>query len=276
MLGSCFLVNVQNVEEHYEATLNDSREIQPRIYVTEDQIIDFWNSMKRLFPKLARVKFDQGWTFRGQDAILLLLLKACPLEIELYAEVPFLMYTEWPRTLHDTSTVPRQRHRYQMIDGNLQKVERMYSKSIVVPTRTFGGLIGEFERSRATVSLLELKERPAWPLAIESLNRLHFDNGRYCPFSCPFSASSGCGGRFDRAGAWSIHAANQHDTGDHGWKWTFLPDNMRQLLKEQEEAFSQGCKAVKIKRRDIKLAWKNAGDDERVEIGIERFALFIC
>jgi hypothetical protein len=108
---------------------------------------------------------------------------------------------------------------------------------------------------------IQLQQYGLWPLAIEALDRHHFDNGRNKPFACPWPE---CDAFFDKAGQWTVHAALLHY--QHPSQFRILPDEIRVLLEERASMFEDSIAQARTQFSRIKKEWGNAGQDERSAI----------
>jgi hypothetical protein len=268
---STFLQNVQNVEIEYEPSTNN--DIWPRLgeemAIRQDRITTFWSSIERRFPQVKRVVLNQNGEpgiWGGVDAVpppLQALVQACPLRIE----ISVFVSKRQPLPNANTSTEIQPRQTWQR--SNLRfganhvwtELEFRPIKTILLPIRQFDGLVGRFEVLKHMCLRIQLQQYGLWPLAIEALDRHHFDNGRNKPFACPWPE---CDAFFDKAGQWTVHAALLHY--QHPSQFRILPDEIRVLLEERASMFEDSIAQARTQFSRIKKEWGNAGQDERSAI----------
>jgi hypothetical protein len=99
---------------------------------------------------------------------------------------------------------------------------------------------------------------------VEALDRHHFDMGNNNPFSCP---SSTCNAYFQKAGEWTVHAAESHF---RDWvtkdRFSMLPPQLRIEFEKREKAFMR--KEAEICQVYAKLRddWREGGKRKQREM----------
>ncbi|PVH93844.1 hypothetical protein DM02DRAFT_634207 [Periconia macrospinosa] len=264
-----FLQNVQNVEIAYEPYLN--RDIWPEKNgeraVRQDLITTFWNSIKRRFPRVKRVSINHSGEPRiggGFDTVpppLQALVQACPCTIEI--SVLILERQHFPSADTSTEIQPRetwQKSQYRLTGGHVwERADSRHSETILLPMRQFRGLVGRFETLKHRSWRIQLQQQGLWPLAIEALDRHHFDQGRNEPFACPWPE---CDAYFDKGGAWTKHAVVSHY--QHAGPFSILPDEIRALFEERAILLEERRGQAKTQFSRMRDEWNNAGQEERI------------
>jgi hypothetical protein len=234
-----FLSKVQNIQVDYGTRVpyricpsrDDIEEVR------QDRIRDFWKTFQKRFPSAKRVIINQDWMSLAREKThsvskgLRHLVRSSPSRI---ATCAFVVENANANALADIiASNPRsekwQRAVYQPCpDGSWEKIKLGQDwKTVLVPAKQFSGILGRFHELRHRESLLWLEEDGLWPILVEALDRYHFDEGRNRPFLCP---SAGCGRDryFQKAGEWTIHAAEFHNQEWMGDDWAnILPETMQ-------------------------------------------------
>ncbi|USP82849.1 hypothetical protein yc1106_10123 [Curvularia clavata] len=263
-----FLENVQNVEIEYEPSTNN--EIWPRFTgnskIRLDLISTFWESVKWRFPQVKKIVINQNGEpriWKSADTVpppLQALVEACPPTIDirvLVSERKPLPNAEINTEIQPVTTW--QRSVYQFTSTHTwTKVESRHSQTILLPIGQFDGLVGRFEMLKQRCARIRLQRYGLWPLAIQALDRHHFDSGRNNPFACPWPA---CDAYFDRAGAWTTHAAISHY--HYPSQLSILPDDIQSLWEQHVGLLEESQKQAKTQFRKIREEWENAGLDGR-------------
>jgi hypothetical protein len=270
-----FLAHVQNVQVEYELGAEDS--ICPlrdeTVEVQQDRITDFWKVFTKRCPRAKRVIVTQSWmslpTRKETQSVpkaLRLLLESCPLGITassfvveeadvctgLYAAV--LGVQKWQRVVHQLGA-----------DKSWEKTKVGQDwKAILVPAKRFTGPVGRFQEVQYRGSLLVLEEDGLWPILVEALDRYYFEDGKSRGFLCP---SAGCNEHFQKAGEWTIHAAELHN---HEWRrderLQLLPQAIRGEFKERERILGEKRKKIEQEARKIHEEWERGGEQQQREI----------
>lgn len=270
-LDLSFLPHVQNVEIDWKRSYDGEicRRHDEGIHIQQEHVINHWKSFKKRFPNAKRVLFNQdriSWVWDNETEpitqALRILVQHCPPEVEVFI---FVIQEENPTVsanTSDQSTVKRQRSLYQRSVGDVwtRVGTGRHHKTVLVPMKYFHGTIGEVRRLRDEPERLLLQQYALWPLSLEALDRHHFDNGNYKPFSCPYS---NCNAYFREAGEWTVHAAESHikDLRNTG-KFCILPDELKVVFEERERSL-QG-----IREEMKEQSWKII--NELVDEGIEK------
>lgn len=272
-----FLQNVQNVEVEYEPSTNN--DIWPRFIgnkkIRQDRIITFWDSITRRFPQAKSVVINQNGEpgiWGGVDTVpppLQALVEACPHTIKicvLVSERQSLSSAETSTGIQTVSTWQRATYRFEP-SRTWTKLESRHSQTVLLPISPFDGLVGRFEVLKQRCLRIQLQQYGLWPLAIEALDRYHFDSGKNDPFACPWQE---CNAYFDKAGAWTVHAALSHY--QYPTQFSILPDNIRSLCEQRASLLEESIRQAKTQFGKIQEEWINAGLDgqgaiERAWIG---------
>jgi hypothetical protein len=268
---SAFLQNVQNVEIEYEPSMNNDiwPKFDGRMEVRQDRIAAFWDSVKRRLPQVKRIVINQNGepgVWRGSDAVplpLQVLMQARPCTVQISALVLEKHFHPGPGTNTETQARPSWRRSiYQLTASHTwEKVESRHSKTILLPVKRFDGLVGRFEALKQRCLRIELQQYSLWPLAIEALDRHHFNNRNNKPFVCP---QPECKAYFNKAGEWTVHAAEVHY--QHLSQFNFLPDEIRTLWEERARSLEDSLIQAGTQFRKIKEEWNNARLDEQSAI----------
>ncbi|OAL52894.1 hypothetical protein IQ07DRAFT_677701 [Pyrenochaeta sp. DS3sAY3a] len=263
-LDLAFLSKMQRVEVWYEpSTYNDiCYRRDGTTEIRQDRIATFWSSLQRLFPHVKSLIISQNGEARiwkSEEAVpkpLQLLMQACPLAIQLSTLVP-----QRQDCTIATDTTTWQRSQYRIVSGHIRKIDRIYYKTILPPIRRDAGLVSEFERLWSRGIRLQLQQYSLWPLAIEALDRHHFDSGKNEPFACLLP---GCDTDFKQAGEWSLHAARSHY--QHTSGFALFPTQIRALLEDRKKTIEQSYQEARMRIRNIRYEWQNARQDKRRDI----------
>jgi uncharacterized protein YbdZ (MbtH family) len=264
-----FMQNVQNLEIAYPPYINNK--IWPlrsdgTTGIEQAQITTFWDSVQRRFPQAKRVVINQdaaSGTWRGADTVpppLQALVQAGPCTMAISTLVP----ERQPLPNADTSTrIPPvstwQRSQYQFTTSTLwTKIERKHGKTILLPVRQLPGLVGRFVGLKERCVRNRLEQYGLWPLAIEALDRYHFDLNRNRPFACPLPP---CRGYFDKAGAWTVHAAASHY--QDPTQFSILPNEIRVPWEERVRVLEESRQQAKKQFSKIWEDWDKAGLEEQ-------------
>ena len=257
-----FLANVQNVQIDYG--VETQHRICPLrdgiVEVQQDRIAGFWEMFTKRCPKAKRVIINQcciSTTTRdenqGVPEELQLLVRSSPLGI---AASTFIV---------EGADVPKkwQRAVYHMCaDSSWEKIKLGQDwKTILVPAKQHTGPVGRFQEIEYRGSLLILEEDGLWPILVEAVDRYHFGGGRNRPFSCP---AAGCNGYFEKAGEWTIHAAEWHNQdwmGDDRCK--LLPQAIRGEFEERFVMLADKRKNICQDASRIREEWKRAGKEQQ-------------
>lgn len=254
---------MQNVEVDYWQGIDDR--ICPlhedgTVEVQQDQITNFWESLVKRCPRAKRVIVNQCWTSlqarketQCVPRALQHLIQSSPLGVRASAFI-----VEKGEDLHaDTCVTASSAEKWQRAVYQLSaesRWEKIKSKqdweTILAPAKQYNGPVGRFQEIQRRSSLAILHEYGMWPIIVEAVDRYHFDGGINKPFACP---SSSCDGYFQKAGEWTIHAAEMHYqeslTGD---EFRNMPQAVREefqgrekRLAEQSEQIEQDVKQVR-------------------------------
>jgi hypothetical protein len=215
-----FFPYVQNIEvEHHNYTDDKIALLQldGESDIQYNAVRDFWNTLRRKFPRLKNVIFNQNGcsiSYRKHNGIisycLRILIESCPPNIDVSVDV--LEY-EIPVFENNAIALPTniwQRSLYQQptVDGEWRKAKpNPNRKTILIPTRRFNGPVGEFENIGCMGTRLYLQYVAIIFLVVEAIDRHYFDKEKPEPFSC---LESGCDVYFEKAGQWTLHALRAH------------------------------------------------------------------
>lgn len=266
-----FMQNVQNIEIEYEPSTNS--DICPRRarrdVIRQDRIAAFWDSVKQRFPSARSVVINQNGEsglWRSDGAVprpLRILLQAHPCTLQASALVSERQ--DIPDVHGSTLTQPVKtwkRALYQMVAGDVwQKQEYRRRDTVLLPMKHWAGPAGEFERLKRQCFLVELQQYGLWPLAIEALDRYHFDCGKNEPFSCLWA---GCDAYFKTPGAWTVHAAETHY--QHPSQFSILPNEIKTLFEERARSLEASNRQVRMQFKRIKEEWNNVGENKQKEM----------
>lgn len=270
---AALLQNVQNIEIEYPPYMNGRiwERHDEEIHIRQDRINTFWKSVKRIFPQLKRAIFNQNGEaviWGGTEVVpspLRALIQASPFTIQISA---FVTETQPLRDGDNSSTnaLPPakswRRSIYQLTGSNeWTRLESKHSQTILPPVKRISGLLGEYWELRERCLRFGLQQDGLWLLGIEALDRLHFDNGRNDPFSCPWP---GCDAYFGKAGEWTIHAIESHHTESR--KYHMFPDEIKERLGNRAERIQKSGEEARVRFNAIRDEWNNAGMDKRTEI----------
>lgn len=236
---SSFLASVQRVEVEFTrfllphlrgVSMDDRRKIAGA----------FWKTVKKRVPNVKSVVINQA-DYRTRDFLhleLQALLETCPPTIDASA----LVYEENPSCVVtpflNTSSCPTawRRSLYQFTAGceDSKLASFLSRKTIMTP---ISGTVNEIMRARLVYDRSLLQHSALWPLLIEVVERHHFGGEEVKPFSCPGDA---CHSLFDKAGQWTIHAAETHIPNelDDGLI-DILPDDLRLIFEEHKRTLEE-------------------------------------
>lgn len=259
-----FLPYVQNVEVEYTPDLDST--ICPRddetIYIKQDCIDLFWDSLKRRFPKVKRVVLNYNSPKQWEDEnelfplALQLLLKASPRDIKSSTLCMEEVLTPPDASATNRRTVTWRRAVFQpsTILGLWDEREPdKFRKTVMMPPRHFRGPVGQFRKFQyLCYTKIPLQRFGLWPLMVEAIDRHYFDAGRNRSFTCPLSS---CMTRFYKAGAWSIHAAECHF---QEWEGLLeaVPGMIKAKFDERNQDLDRKTKEVHEQFRKIRNAWE--------------------
>jgi hypothetical protein len=267
-----FLANVENVQIDYG--MGAQKRICPLrdeiVEVQQDRITDFWKIFTTRCPKAKRVIVNQSWTSlptrketQSVPMSLQLLVQSSPSGITASA---FVVEEEnapagscaaasgaqkWQRVVHRLCA-----------DSSWEKIKLGQDwKAILVPAKRFTDPVGRFQELQYRSSLLMLEEDGLWPISVETLDRYHFEGNENGSFLCPLV---GCDAYFQKAGEWTMHAAelhNQNRIEDECVK--LLPrgefEERREMVAEKRERIWQDA-------RKIREEWERGGIEEQRQI----------
>ena len=261
-----FLPYVQNV-------LVDSREgTDQRIFPIHDEtmvvrperITVFWNSLTKRCPNVKRVFIDQNWLssprrMESQQVprALRILIHSSPSDIQTSTFI--VEETNDTPTVCSASilsTPTCQRSLYRPSAGGIWALVKSPQpwKTILPPAKKFNGPVGRYQQLDYNRTLTQLQRNGLWPLMVEALDRHYFYMGNNELFSCP---SSTCNAYFQKAGEWTIHAAESHY---NDWvtrdRFSILPRELRVEFEEREKALGR-------KEDEIRRIFNNMRDDWR-------------
>ncbi|KAF2829530.1 hypothetical protein CC86DRAFT_368526 [Ophiobolus disseminans] len=261
-----FLPNVQNVLVDYH--VGTDRAICPLydgvMAVRQGRITAFWNSLTKWFPNVKRIVIDQNWLsppWNGESQpvprALRILSQSSSLDIQVFAFIaeeiegdPIACSASIP------SDPPCQRSLYRSsADGVWARAKSPQPwKTILPPARKFSGPVGKVRGLDHEDTLTHLQHNGLWPLMVEALDRHHFGMGNNNPFSCP---SSTCDAYFQKAGEWTVHAAESHYC-----DW-FTKDRFSMLPQQLRVEFEKREKALVTKEDEIRRVYTELRDDWR-------------
>jgi hypothetical protein len=210
-----FFPYVQNIEVQHLAYTDDKiaiRHMDGESDIQHHAVRDFWDTLKRRFPTLKYVIFNQNGCSvsdrkhnKSISYCLQILIRSCPPNINVSVDV-----LEYDTPVFKSNCIPLptnvwQRSLYQpMVGGQWGKViQNPTRKTIFIPTRMFTGPVGEFENIRYTRTRQHLQYIALSYLIIEAIDRHHFDKERPETFSC---LEPGCNVYFEKAGQCTLHA----------------------------------------------------------------------
>ena len=270
-----FLANVQNVQVDYRVGAQNT--ICPLhdeiVEVRQDRIVDFWKIFTKRCPRAKRAVVSQSWmslpTRKETPSVpkaLQLLVQSSPSGVAASAFVVEEVDVAVSSSANTTSAEQWQRAVYRLCaDSSWEKVKLGQDwKAILVPAKRFAGPIGRFQEVQLRGSLLMLEEDGLWPILVEALDRYHFDGGRNRPFSCP---SAGCDRYFQKAGEWTIHAAESHSQEWMGLdRFKLLPQAIRGEFEERGAMLAE--KEIRIRQdfENIRDEWKAEGKERQGQI----------
>ncbi|KAF2007378.1 hypothetical protein P154DRAFT_118594 [Amniculicola lignicola CBS 123094] len=270
-----FLLHVQNVEIEYHR--GQDSQICPRpdevMEVRQELITTLWRSFKKRFPNVKRVVVNKNWPTRpwrneieSVSQELQILFQYCPLAVEAFA---FILEEENPTMgtrNSDPSIKKWQRSLYRRSAGDVwtRVATGRRHKTILMPMKHFHGPVGGFERLKYKGERLLLQKYGLWPLSLEALDRHYFNNEKHKSFSCPYSD---CGGYFEKAGEWTVHATKSHAMDWRmGGRFCILPDELRVVFEERERVLEGHEKEVGTQLRKRINEWNEEGVEKQRQI----------
>ena len=235
-----------------------------------------WTALRKRCPRVKRVVFNQqimsGTDVEGTGNVpecLEVLIRACPKDI--VAEAFIVEEREgrhWNNgTYSNFYKVECRTAHYRPLEGGsweeLEPTAKQYA--VLVPGRLFRGPVGHFEKNYFLFRRRVVQEYAFWPLAIEALDRHHFDGGRNNAFQCP---KTDCDVVFTKPGEWTIHAA----TTKHGWAriedglFDILPTELRTVFEAKYNQME--AKREELSEESIKTFnnWNDRGEEKRKEM----------
>jgi hypothetical protein len=267
-----FLAHVQNVEVDY-ALGSDSKISSPQNPVTSIQqnlIRGFWKTLKNRFPNVRRVVINKTWMsvvlgdIEAMPPCLRFLLESCPSDIDISAFV-----LEEKNSLIKNRTEAPFAYEYQRsLYRPTSDVERPFCwnrETILMPMKSSRGPVGEFERLFYENDRVLLQKNALGPLAVEALDRYHFDEGRLEPFPCP---SPRCVIHFEKAGQWTIHAVETHSSAEF-YYWmglNIIPESLQGIFDRHMNDTERKGKELFKRFRSLYDAWNEEGGEKRREM----------
>ncbi|KAI9661805.1 MAG: hypothetical protein M1821_009044 [Bathelium mastoideum] len=270
-----FLAHVQNIEVEYCDGADDK--IGPLrdsiMDIQHDVVRDFWKTLKKRFPSVKKVVINQNWeptSSRQHDKPVprcnQILIESCPPEIDVFAFVLEQADSLANNSAVTSSATKWQRSLYQpTAAGEWRKLTSSFDHTtILMPMKQFRGPVGEFQELRFAGKRLQLQRNAIGPLVLESIDRDHFDEGKSEPFPCPVAR---CDAHFERAGQWTIHAAEMHsDDLNRGETFDILSRKSRGFFQLRITMLNRKQTELNKKRRRIFEEWNDKGGKKRKEL----------
>jgi hypothetical protein len=242
----------------------------------QDVVETMWTALRKGCPRVKKVVFNQqimsGTDVEGTGNVpecLEVLIRTCPKDI--VAEAFIVEEREgrhWNNgTYSNFYKVECRTAHYRPLEGGsweeLEPTAKQYA--VLVPGRLFRGPVGHFEKNYFLFRRRVVQEYAFWPLAIEALDRHHFDEGRNNAFQCP---KADCDVVFTKPGEWTIHAA----TTKHGWArveddlFDILPTELRTVFEAKYNQME--AKREELSEESIKTFnnWNDGGEEKRKEM----------
>ncbi|XP_014562180.1 hypothetical protein COCVIDRAFT_84881 [Bipolaris victoriae FI3] len=246
-----FLAKAENIQVDYDFGVDDI--ICPSgdetVEVQQDQIARFWEIFEKRCPRARNVIINRTWTplsNRKETHCIpkgaQLLVESSPPRVSASAFVAERANVAASIDASGLSTQKWQRAVYHLCPDGLWKKSKVRQdwKAVLIPPKKFLGPVGRFFEFQYRGSLLFLEQLGLWPIAVEALDRWHFEGSKDSPFACPVA---GCDGYFQKAGEWTRHAAEFH--------------NQDRIVDECMNLLPPGVQ-VELEDRRAKLAEKEA------------------
>ncbi|KAF2022299.1 hypothetical protein BU24DRAFT_447106 [Aaosphaeria arxii CBS 175.79] len=266
-----FFPKVQNLEVTFMSERDLIRCNDDDFEIRWDEVRKFWNVLQERFPSVKHVVLNHSHEsperFRDDHSVsiaLRALMRTCPQSLDARILIVDDAQSVKNRRAIDGEELMWERPLYQYgADGQWKKLAPYWQRTtILMPLKGFRGPAGLFESERYQGKRLWYQLIAVDVLAIEALDRYHFDEGRSIPFDCPVVD---CDAHFDKAGQWMLHSIT-HDIKQMDWHWVnVLPGEVRSVFDARKKDLAE-----KRERTNGSVGlhelYNNRGSEERMEL----------